>query len=296
VSALASTFDDRSALAERLAEHAVQALVEEALLTPKPGLVDRRGSGAHADLDLERMLRSARALRGAFAAMARAAAGQRPSQPLREVLAAIGREGEAAMLEATGGSNAHRGAIWAIGLLVAGAVTHGANRAAAGIAARGAAVARHEDRFAPSAPTNGARARTRYRVGGAPAEATSGFPHALKVGLPALVDGRRRGLAEEEARLDALLAIMALLEDTCLLHRGGLGALEAARRGAAGVLALGGVSTPGGRDALSRLDAWMRASNLSPGGTADLLAAVLFLDRVTAPASAPPAGGAPRRG
>jgi triphosphoribosyl-dephospho-CoA synthase len=36
-----------------------QALVAEAELTPKPGLVDRRGSGAHTDLSLDVMTRSA---------------------------------------------------------------------------------------------------------------------------------------------------------------------------------------------------------------------------------------------
>src|SRR5271166_2666988 len=51
---------------------AVAALIEEAELTPKPALVDRRGNGAHHDLDLERLRLSAGALRDGFAAMARA--------------------------------------------------------------------------------------------------------------------------------------------------------------------------------------------------------------------------------
>ena len=42
-----------------LASIAKQALIAEAELTPKPGLVDRRGSGAHTDLSLNLMGRSA---------------------------------------------------------------------------------------------------------------------------------------------------------------------------------------------------------------------------------------------
>jgi len=42
-----------------IADAAVRALLEEADLTPKPGLVDTRGSGAHADMDLEMLHRSA---------------------------------------------------------------------------------------------------------------------------------------------------------------------------------------------------------------------------------------------
>ena len=102
-----------------VAERAVEALVAEALLTPKPALVDLRGCGAHRDLDLARLLRSAASLRIGFHQMAECAQGRAPSQSLREDLGRIGREAERLMLTATHGSNAHRGAIWILGLLVA---------------------------------------------------------------------------------------------------------------------------------------------------------------------------------
>src|SRR5580704_13287542 len=101
---------------------AFQALIAEAELTPKPGLVDRRGSGAHADLSLDLMRRSATVLEPFFADMASAAEGRVPDRDLREKLAAIGRDGERAMYKATEGANSHKGAIWILGLLVAAAV------------------------------------------------------------------------------------------------------------------------------------------------------------------------------
>src|SRR5208283_4414911 len=70
--------------AVELSTLAVSALVEEAELTPKPALVDRRGNGAHHDLDLARLRRSAQALQDGFAAMARAATGEQPSLRLRQ--------------------------------------------------------------------------------------------------------------------------------------------------------------------------------------------------------------------
>ena len=100
---------------------AVSSLIEEAELTPKPALVDRRGNGAHHDLDLARLRRSAQSLQDGFAAIARAAAVEKPSLRLREQIGRIGRDMERRMLAATDGSNAHRGAIWALGLLVAAA-------------------------------------------------------------------------------------------------------------------------------------------------------------------------------
>src|SRR6202034_2716151 len=64
-----------------LADLAVDVLVAEALLTLKPALVDRRGSGAHRDLDLPRMLKSARSLHGTFLSMASPAAARGPRPP-----------------------------------------------------------------------------------------------------------------------------------------------------------------------------------------------------------------------
>src|ERR1700722_3123864 len=75
----------------QLSTFAVSALIEEAELTPKPALVDRRGSGAHHDLDLPLLRRSARALHRGFVALARAAVGEPPTLRLREQIGRIGR-------------------------------------------------------------------------------------------------------------------------------------------------------------------------------------------------------------
>jgi triphosphoribosyl-dephospho-CoA synthase len=117
-------------------------------------------------------------------------------------------------------------------------------------------------------------------VTGARGEAQSAFPHVVQVGLPKLREGRLARLSEADARLDALIAIIATLADTCLLHRGGEAALAAAQQGASRVLAAGGCATPTGRDALHALDRELIARFASPGGAADMLAAVLFLDRL----------------
>lgn len=270
-------------LAARLARFAVDALVEEAHLTPKPALVDRRGSGAHRDLNLAVMLRSAHALGPTFAALARASRGKPPSAALRTELASIGRAGEVAMMRATGGSNAHRGAIWIVGLLVAGAaICHDSGESwhPRPVCELGAQIACFPDFAAVASDSNGARVRARYGVGGARREAQHGFPHVLRAGLPTLRATRRRGDGENAARIDALLSIMTTLDDTCLLHRAGPPALDLAQRGAREVLASGGSASLPGRAALYRLERTLLGLNASPGGSADLLAATLFIDKL----------------
>jgi triphosphoribosyl-dephospho-CoA synthase len=265
---------------QRLADVAIDALIDEARLTPKPALVDRRGTGAHSDLDLTKLLCSARALRETFLRMALYSMGRLPDCSLRAQLALLGREGEADMFAATGGSNAHRGAIWALGLLVAASAIGGSDMRPPELATLAGRIAALPDRNAPSRDSNGIRAGRRYGVTGAKGEAVAGFPHVIAIGLPALWMARANGGTETCARLDALIAIMASLDDTCLLHRGGLPALVAAKLGARTVLALGGSSTAEGWRALLALDFKLRRLNASPGGCADLLAACLYIDRL----------------
>ncbi len=264
-----------------LADAAVSALIHEATLTPKPGLVDRRGPGSHRDMDWRMMCRSAQALHPTFCTMALASQRTTDPQALREDLGRIGREGEAIMLHTTGGVNTHRGAIWTLGLLVGAAAQDPSWCNPAAVAARAASMARLSDRFAPPTTGNkGEAARAKYAVGGARSQAHRGFPQVIHAGLPLLRRSRLQGDSEKTARLNALLAIMAELDDTCILSRGGHAALAHMQSGAARILACGGVGQPLGRSALLRLGEEAIARNISPGGSADLLAATLFLDEI----------------
>ena len=263
-------------LADRLADLAVDALIDEADLSPKPALVDRRGNGAHTDLHLGLMHASALALWPAFKEMAEAALeiGE-VGVPLREAIGRIGREGEQAMLATTNGVNTHRGAIWALGLLVTAAALQPKS-----IALCAARLALLDDRYAPTPLSHGAQVAQRYGARGAREEAQLGFPSVLQRGLPQLHKSRANGHGEQNARLDALLAIMTELADTCVLYRAGEPGLEAMQAGAQAVLDAGGSASLSGRRRLHELDQQLIALNASPGGAADLLAATLLLDRI----------------
>jgi triphosphoribosyl-dephospho-CoA synthase len=271
----------RPTLASRLADFAVAALVDEAMLTPKPGLVDMRGSGAHTDLTWILMCQSAHSLHPAFCQMAQAGQAIGDHEALRARIGAIGRDAERTMMQVTGGVNTHRGAIWALGLLTTAAAQCSGDAGAADVAHRAAVLARLADPHAPRRTGNkGELARLEHQVGGARGQAEAGFPQVLHAALPALRHSRARGDSEEAARINALLAVIAGLDDTCLLARGGRAALAVSQQGAQRVLDAGGVATDDGRAHLHALEAEMRARHVSPGGAADLLAAALLLDRI----------------
>ena len=244
---------------------ATLALLAELDLTPKPGLVDREHRGAHRDMDAERMEAGARALDDTFAALARIGCEARvASRELREEMGSLAREGERAMLRATGGINTHRGALWSLGLLTTARSLDGPN-SATDIARRGSRLAGIRDRFAPRRPTHGACVEQRFGVRGARGEALAGFPRSLSVALPILRAGGPRCAA------NALLAVIATLDDTCVLHRGGREGLNFVRSRARHALALGDDS------AMRDFDRALVARGLSPGGSADALAAAFLL-------------------
>ena len=245
----------------RIAEAAVSALGIHARLTPKPGRMDGRGTS------VALLVSSAEALREPLWQCAEAARSLPLGPELRARLGEIGREGERRVREITGGVNTHRGALWTLGLLSAGAaVTAGADSAAS----FAALVARIPDPVSP--------ARPHHDVRGPIGEARSGFPHVIRVGLPALRASRRRCDTPDTAALNALIAIMAKLDDTCVERRGGPGAQRLVHRRAREILRAGGCGTSEGRHRLESLREEAKEFGLSMDGSGDLLTATLFLD------------------
>jgi triphosphoribosyl-dephospho-CoA synthase len=248
---------------------------------PKPGLVSPVDRGAHGDMDIALMRRSADALEPWFAALADAGAAGADMTRLRR----LGIAAEAAMLAATGGVNAHRGAIFGLGLLVAAAAASGPGREAVSDETLGARVAR---RWGPailarpaSRSSHGGRAGRRYGAGGARLQAASGFPALYRTALPGLAEGERlAGGAPAPARVHALFRLIAVLDDTNLLHRGGAAGLAFAQAEAKAFLAAGGVARPDWLERAQGVHRRFVARNLSPGAAADLLAMALFVRTV----------------
>jgi triphosphoribosyl-dephospho-CoA synthase len=268
------------AVAEALAVTARDALLAELETWPKPGLVSHVDAGSHADMDAGTFRASAEAIRPFYGTLASAGAAGAGMDALRR----IGLDAERAMMAATGGVNTHRGAIFGLGLLcaAAGAAWHPIGIPAALL---GRIVSRRWGASIVSGPiplrSHGTDALRRFGAGGARAQAAAGFPHAYAVGLPALRLGRILAPGDAEAaRVQAFFALLASLEDTNLLHRGGTQGLHVARHAAARFLADGGVGQRDWRNRAALVHRNFVARRLSPGGCADLLAITLFLDRL----------------
>ena len=263
-----------------LAANASLALIEEAFLAPKPGLVDRRSSGSHSDMDLTLMERSAQCLEPFFLEMAKVSWGREVDAVLREEIGLIGREAEARMLSVTGGVNTHKGAIWSLGLCSSVLASHQMNTSKRRFFQDIAKLASTEDRKASSQkPTHGQTVKQLHGLTGAKEEAQGGFPHIVYASLPMLHHSRKRGCSEESARINCLLALTASLNDTCVAYRGGIEALRGLQKKSREFLQAGGLESKNGERILEEHDIWSRARRVSPGGAADLLATTLFIDK-----------------
>lgn len=263
-----------------LARDAVQALHDELAAYPKPGLVSPVDSGAHDDMDHALMAHSAEALREPFVDLA--AAGRR-GLGFDEALKPLGILAERRMMAATGGINTHRGAIFCLGLVVA-AMARAEERedrpSAEAVRATlratwGPALAGHA--IDPSTDSHGGQVRRTTGRDGARGEAAAGFPGVFEIALPAYRDGLARGLDANAARVHTLFALMATVDDTTVLYRGGVDGDAFVRESARRFLAAGGCHAADWQPIAEALHRQFIMRRLSAGGCADLLAATLLV-------------------
>lgn len=213
--------------------------------------------------------------------MAFAATDKQPSQALREQLAAIGRYGEQQMLQATGNVNTHKGAIWCIGLLTAATsilISSGGSFERGDILKTAGLIARFEDRFQPQKLTNGMLVSEKYPVISAREEAKLGFPVLAKTALPAW--HKYNNEPEEIRRLNVLLSLITVVDDTCILHRSDMDVLKEIQQKAKEIINNGGMGQASNQALYYALDNLINNTWVSPGGSADMLAATIFIHKV----------------
>ena len=276
------------------AELAERALRMEADLTPKPGLVDLDGSGAHADMDHATLERGIEALRPWFGRMA-SDVGDTSAEAC-ERLRELGVAAEEAMLRATGGVNTHRGAIFALGLALAAGVPEMLHEEEADERLLAKRIARLAAWMGGNPYSHGARIRREYPVRGALQMAREGYPELFARWLPYY-----RSVKDTPFGLHrTLLLIISELDDTCVIHRAGYARAQQVKAEAKALLAVGGGSTgsptakveiagQAGNDGrvmpdlighLKELGERYAAEGISPGGAADMLALTLFVDSI----------------
>lgn len=272
---------------KKAARLVTQALLDEVCVTPKPGLVDRANSGSHGDMDIFTFTASAAALWPYWeecVKIGQETAGETAAVTFR-LLRKAGQAAERTMFGAAGGVNTHKGAIFTMALLC-GAVGRlwkpdAPCRDAEQILDECAELAQcsFKEDFAEIKAekiprTAGEKLYREQGITGIRGEAARGLPSVREAALPVLREALRAGKSRNDAGAIALLHLIARVEDTNMMARGGMEAAQAARTACAGLLEENPLPD---MEEIVKLDREFIRRNLSPGGCADLLAAAFFL-------------------
>ena len=261
---------------------ATQALLYEVATTPKPGLVDRENSGSHREMDFFTFQASAAALYPYFAQCVKIGRETVDAQETFRRLRLPGKLAEGEMRRATGGVNTHKGAIFSMGILC-GALgrlereqwcSPGAVLAECAAITKGLVSEDYVNLTPETAKTAGQKLYLQYGITGVRGQAEAGFPAVRNVGLPKLEAALAAGKSINEAGCAALLAMLANTVDTNMIHRGGY---ELAKETAEEISALLEKEPFPSKETMEALNEEFVQKNLSPGGTADLLALVYML-------------------
>ena len=273
--------------AQSIADTMRQALITEATLTPKAGLVDAAHNGGHHDMNLALFLRSADAIApylGDCAATGMTFAGHPASPALLAAIRPIGLAAEAAMRAATGGVNTHKGAIFAFGLTAAAlgkrlAEQHAATLADVQADVRALCAEILAELRQGDCDSAGKRGYARHGISGARGEAASGFATVSTHALPLYQQELAADGNERRALLAALVALYAANDDSTTLARVGLDGLRAHQHWARTLLADRATLADEARlsDAIAAYARNCAAKRLSAGGSADLLALTAWL-------------------
>lgn len=288
---------------ERIVDYALRALLYEVAATPKPGLVDRSNNGAHDDMDFYTFLDSTVGLRHYFSAIVHyikeqykitAKAMSMPKgiylsgDEIFTGLKGLGQQAEVDMKQVTKGINTHKGAIYALGLLVAAATeTLIVDKSVEGDALIAKMAQRvtayvgpslHKE-FEKNAHTKayGISQYKDYGMLGARGEAYTGFKTVRKFGLPMFEKALRDGLSVNDAMIHALMAIIIVLEDSNVIGRHNVAVLKESQLKAHEILQAGGMKTEDGRRLVEAYDRWCITHRISHGGSADLVAVTVFM-------------------
>ncbi|MEW6624868.1 MAG: triphosphoribosyl-dephospho-CoA synthase [Bacillota bacterium] len=275
----------------KIGEAITTGILLEVCSHPSPGLVSCKGSGSHKDMNIITFMLSTPAITPTIFMCAQS--GRNHGGALEDLLIEIrkiGLVGEDKLLKATKGINTQRGILFLGGLTAAAAgyisksaqkltaysIASTVSQIAKGIINRELNVLKNSKK---KTMTAGERLFLKYNVTGIRGEVENGLPSVLEVGFPALEEAITKDMNLNLCLVHTLISLMSMVEDTTILWRKDMATLIEVQEKAKKILAMGSVFTTKGLKEIYKLNREFINNNISPGGSADLVAitAALYL-------------------
>jgi len=274
-----------------VAENAIKGMLLEVACTPKPGLVDRKNSGANSDMDFMLFSISSASICQYFHRFVML--GLESSDPddiFFKMLRLEGLKAEKNMFRATGGINTQKGLIFVMGLICAASgrilkdkrrvfhktISEEISLITEGLCSKELAIL--TDNKKKGTLSKGEELYLKFGVMGIRGEVEKGLPTVIDHGLPELVSSISRGATLNDGMVNSLLKIMSVSEDTNVIARSDYETLkDEVQPMASEALKHGGMLTTEGRSLIIAMDDYFISRNINPGGSADLLAATIAM-------------------
>lgn len=264
-----------------IANKAQKAIMYEALLSPKPGLVDRIDSGSHTDMDIFTFVDSSLVLGGYFYKCARVGYENKIDQ-IMDIIRPLGIVAEADMYQETSGVNVHKGVIFLYGILCAASGYLKSKQIPLtydGLLGSGKQIAGNildDFKDKEMAKTYGQDQYSKYGLRGIRGEVYDGFP-SVKKAYTYFEKNIKSTNDLLESMGNTLVYLMTFVYDTNIIARGGMEGLEFMRHLSQDILNSGAYSTEDGLEKLTQANEKFIQKNISPGGCADLCSLVVFI-------------------
>lgn len=269
-----------------------KALFYEVNTSLKPGLVDRLHNGSHKDMGLSTFIKSAYSLSDYFCQCVKEGiscdCSKKDLPLLFQKLRSIGKQAEKTMLFATQGINTHKGIIFSGGILC-GAIGYYISTNSRDISSENflsslseicrymlpALLNDYLTLTQNTAKTNGEKIYLEYKITGIRGEAKEGFPHLFNTGFPLFQAALKEDFTLWQAGLITLLHYIAYTEDTNLIIRSDYQLACKIQKDLQKFL--NHATYEEQLSILPKLDDFFVSQNISPGGSADMLALTYFL-------------------
>ena len=268
-------------IVKNLSSLAQQAILTEISLSPKPGLVDKFSNGCHTDMRFQTFIDSTSAISPSFCELVRQGFSFQENDLTKAlpIIRNIGLRMESAMYKSTGNINTQKGIIFLMGLslFAFGKLFSQCDQFTIpefqtiiqGICRN--IVDKELKAISGSGESHGENIFAKYGFSGARGEAESGFQTIVEFGLPMLADIEVR---DDEALIKCFLAIAANNNDTNILYRSNPLLLKKFKN-----LCRQALENFNDQNYSSVID-FCKNENISPGGSADLLAVTIFVGSV----------------
>lgn len=269
-----------------ISSFAMQAILYEVSCTPCPGLVSPVSNGAHKDMNYFTFIDSTAVLSKYMALFVQEGYSHRECKDIFDSIRSLGVEAEKDMFIKTNGVNTHKGMLFLMGIACAavGKVIYEKKpfheiqtiikEMTEGIVNKELLSLKDNPKL-----SHGEKLYLKYKNSGVRGEVENGIPTVFDYALK--LYQKNLNLNLNDRLVHTLIGIITICNDTTVIYRHNQETLEEVKEKAKSIIKLGGMNTAQGRAQINNMSKEFIERNISPGGSADLLAVTVFMHLVS---------------